>query len=830
MKRFPLALVVWVLLCAVASAAWTEKYVSVAGAGAHDGTSEANAWTLTEAVAVAHADGTRINIKAGTYANTTTTQTFAEAGTTTGAIWWRGYNTTIGDIDADNSLAKPEITFTTGQFAVSGAFQWFHNLNISGACTTAGGQVNCTGADCRFRRCRFTNTAANAASSAFATSTGSRSKVFACWATCTTSANVYSITTAGTTLIGCHAEGGSLGFFTSSDTSFMFCVADGQASHGMQLQSTAGSNVINCSIYNSGGNGIFVNSAANSCLIANCVIDTTGNDAIEAVSSSSNVTISNCAIRGWTGARLSNIFESTEFDATTESAIPFVNAPLDDFRLKAAATSRETGFPGSFENESATTGFVDRGAVQAEDEAGGGSVDPIGHVAEWGDKQDTDQTDYFEFTTLSQAAVPATITGITTGATDAVAIYNLSTSTEITAADTIDLDFDSRTGTHRVTVNFGSASFTDGSYVAMLIDADATCDSKAITGRPIATFTVGQYSSTGDVEAEIDDRLPSSTATTQITEIFNNDGTGGDMDLSTLSVTGGATIANSSGTALTLSSTGGNGHGLIATADGLGEGIKGIGGATGNGLEITGGSSSGSGLVVTGSATSPGATFTSGIGATGNAIEFVAASTNGNGVSMAGSGSGFGLTVTRGASITHAAGTALALQGGTAQPAMTVTAGSGGASALILTASGSGSALWAIGGPSGDGFLLDGGATGDDLNFAGDDVTIPWNAAWDAEAQSEANDAIIANGLGTIRSGTAQAGAASTITLDASASSVTDFYKNRLIVLTANTGSPQVRRIVAYNGTTKVARVHEPWAAGSTPDNTTTFAILPMGQ
>src|SRR5688572_31804779 len=104
--------------------AWTERYVSVAGGGAHDGTSEADAWTLADAIA-AYGTGQRINVKAGTYANTTTGRTFATAGTTTAPIWWRGYNTTIGDLDdvVDGAASGPQITFTTGLMTISGAHQ-----------------------------------------------------------------------------------------------------------------------------------------------------------------------------------------------------------------------------------------------------------------------------------------------------------------------------------------------------------------------------------------------------------------------------------------------------------------------------------------------------------------------------------------------------------------------------------------------------------------------------------------------------------------------------------------------------------------------------------
>ena len=82
-------------------------------------------------------------------------------------------------------------------------------------------------------------------------------------------------------------------------------------------------------------------------------------------------------------------------------------------------------------------------------------------------------------------------------------------------------------------------------------------------------------------------------------------------------------------------------------------------------------------------------------------------------------------------------------------------------------------------------------------------------------------------GLQSIRSNTAQAGASGTITLDASASSTDSLYKFSVVYLTGGTGVGQYRLITAYVGSTKVASVTPAWT--TTPDNTSTFAILPQG-
>jgi hypothetical protein len=83
-------------------------------------------------------------------------------------------------------------------------------------------------------------------------------------------------------------------------------------------------------------------------------------------------------------------------------------------------------------------------------------------------------------------------------------------------------------------------------------------------------------------------------------------------------------------------------------------------------------------------------------------------------------------------------------------------------------------------------------------------------------------------GLVPARSGTAQAGAGGSVTLDAGASAVDSFYVGMLVLLTGATGAGQARVVTAYVGATKVASIAPNWATN--PDNTTTFAVLATGQ
>jgi len=72
-------------------------------------------------------------------------------------------------------------------------------------------------------------------------------------------------------------------------------------------------------------------------------------------------------------------------------------------------------------------------------------------------------------------------------------------------------------------------------------------------------------------------------------------------------------------------------------------------------------------------------------------------------------------------------------------------------------------------------------------------------------------------------SGTAQAGAANTITLAAAASATDEFYTGMLVRLTGGTGSGQIREIIGYVGATKVATVSRAWTTN--PDATTTYKV-----
>ncbi|MDD4889710.1 MAG: hypothetical protein PHU85_07240 [Phycisphaerae bacterium] len=161
-------------------------------------------------------------------------------------------------------------------------------------------------------------------------------------------------------------------------------------------------------------------------------------------------------------------------------------------------------------------------------------------------------------------------------------------------------------------------------------------------------------------------------------------------------------VSNSEGSAVTMASTGANGHGLSVAGNGSGEGITAVGGATGYGMELTGGDSSGYGLKVTGKGDHAGV--------------IVSGSGMGCGVQIGAGSTGVGLYVSGGSS----SGTAVQfVTPGSGPYGLMITGGSNG-SGVRLVGQGSGSGLDVGGGSTGHGIFATGGSSsGDGIRATG---------------------------------------------------------------------------------------------------------------
>jgi hypothetical protein len=388
MKKTLTILAMCCLCPLTAMAAWTERYVDDAAAGGGDGSTAATsggsgAWTFAEAVAIAHAAGIRINIKtqADTEYDLTTTDltVAANSADSAGAVWWRGYNTTIGDIDSNNSLAKPLIKFTTGHLDIAADFNLFSNLSFEGASTTVTeGVVEVTAPDCRLWRCRFNGTAADADCVGLTfTSTGDRSICSQSYFVTNAAADCARIED-DAFLVGCYLKNGLNGVLVSGGPcAIIGNVFESQAGDAVRVNAQVGAMVYGNTMHASGSDSVELVAATNSAYMINNVFSDATVYAVNSSAGASSVaTLQNNSYYSSGTADLNNVYESQQIGNVTETGSPFVNAGASNFAIADGALSISAGFPGTLENSS-LIGYPDLGALQREPSSGGMAIDPI---------------------------------------------------------------------------------------------------------------------------------------------------------------------------------------------------------------------------------------------------------------------------------------------------------------------------------------------------------------------------------------------------------------------------------------------------------------------
>lgn len=351
--------------------AWTERYVRDDAAGSGDGTTNTNsgangAWTFAEMITNAAA-GHRVNIRAGTYANTTTNRTVNNAGSTTSPIWFRGFNTTPGDLETNPSLTKPVISFTTGRLTWSGGFQLITGLDMQGA-ATAGSQVVVSGGNTFFARNRVTCTGTNANSGALSVNSGGGVRIVNCTATATSSASQTCFSGVGATWLGNVINGGGDGLVHSSGTSiFAGNIFNDNGASGFRLSATSlAFMIIGNTFYSPANDGIRFDSApGNGIVISNLfsgctygINNNTGGGNIATVALYQN------SYYNMASGQISGFGDWPDLFSVTEVSDPLTNAAGGDFSLVSGSLSYAAGLGSYWENLASTLGYGSIGAVQ----------------------------------------------------------------------------------------------------------------------------------------------------------------------------------------------------------------------------------------------------------------------------------------------------------------------------------------------------------------------------------------------------------------------------------------------------------------------------------
>ncbi len=318
---------------------------------------------------------TKINIKQASY-SLSAALTIAMAGATTTPLWFSGYNTNPGDLDADttNALTKPSFSVGGNLLTTSGAHSIWSGVSVNGSRVGTVWTGSATGV--MISRCRSTNINSNAAAIAF-TAGGVGTCAYS-WFTAPSSATTTgTISCSNTTFIGVVADtGGLAGFNLGTNTyTLMQCIGLTNTGSGF-LGSTAVVRAFGCTVYGATTDGFkWTGTPGAQCVIAGCLVSglngstatTNGFDNASGVNTN-NVILSCNDVYNVTN-RTVGLGDSPEWFPQTDSN-PVVTS-VTDMTPVASSNAINNGFPGIYENETFSS-FPPIGAVTPR--PGGGGV------------------------------------------------------------------------------------------------------------------------------------------------------------------------------------------------------------------------------------------------------------------------------------------------------------------------------------------------------------------------------------------------------------------------------------------------------------------------
>lgn len=325
----------------------------------------------------------RCNIKAGTYANSTTNRTFGVAGTTLLPVWYRGYKTAIGDMDAVPTTTRvdatdiPHLTWGNGIVTLGAAHNYFTSMSIL---TARAGGTGCviSGNQNRLRRVRVENTSSNAGSTNCYTS-GNGFAAFECWFKAHTSSLAsVNIGSASGGLYSCVVRGGKTGIEITNSCTIAGNTIISTGSDGIGMSVSAAVQIVGNTFYSIGRDGIRWTTlpSSNFHTIANNVFSLCGGYNLKNNSGADTNFISrvnNCSYSPTSG-HASGFGDSQEFGLQTDGSQTVTSAT--DMTPVSGSNANNNALPGGlFENE-AFSNFGAIGAVQPE-AAGGGGAGPL---------------------------------------------------------------------------------------------------------------------------------------------------------------------------------------------------------------------------------------------------------------------------------------------------------------------------------------------------------------------------------------------------------------------------------------------------------------------
>lgn len=358
-----------------------------------DGSSATYPWTLSQAFA-SYAAGDRVNIKSGTYTRAAD-DTLTVDGTVTAPVIFRGYNTTIGDLEpatlttwrtSDNgplvTTNFPVIAYNSTKILNAGGADGtiWQNLKITG---TRAGILALFGVRCATVQCDITNSSADAA--AYAVNVNTRSSLLACDIACSgasTNAAAIRVPSNESHIIACRIQSSNKGVYFSTggysrsiiNNVFVDCADNAIDCTTEAIYSIL---ILGNTSYSSGDTAIMLPNDADNCpvVIDNHITDSTGYAIDSAYAATANVPIAAFFNRfrdnssgvsngfgDWAVAAACTVGNIVATDGAEDATTDYQDAASGDLELKITA-------PGA---KKSSMPYRDIGAVQHADPAGGG--------------------------------------------------------------------------------------------------------------------------------------------------------------------------------------------------------------------------------------------------------------------------------------------------------------------------------------------------------------------------------------------------------------------------------------------------------------------------
>jgi hypothetical protein len=341
-------------------------------------------WTLAEAIAGAAA-GDRVNCY-GNYSAGAALAFSNANGTAALPIKYRGFVTTIGDLDSTTGNASTPTVTLSGAYAISfnGTFQKFSSMRFVSVKTTS--PINTATNPQQFDRCRFTAGATGAAGAYAMTNGISGSSYTRCLFTSSTDATY--VVTDGSykgSYAGCVFTGGlqstsGIAIYHSSASAnltlinnIFYGVGNGVSAAITSVDLVAYGNTF----YDLDGDGIKTTATLTTgayFIINNVFSNITGTAINQASGADIGTMIRHNNSFYSVGAQEAGMGPSVAVDSITETESPFTSTTssnADFLKLKSTALSKAAGFPSGVFESLATQSYNDIGALQRVEPSGG---------------------------------------------------------------------------------------------------------------------------------------------------------------------------------------------------------------------------------------------------------------------------------------------------------------------------------------------------------------------------------------------------------------------------------------------------------------------------